>query len=1655
MKPTLISNLETGKEPIDATLQAFAALAWTAGNQVPIFTGTDVFGLRTVGQGAGNILDKAAGDALYQALGSYQPLDGTLTALAGASWAAGTQVLTLTANDVITLKTVGQGTGNILDKASGDALYQALSANLTAYAGAAWSAGLQIPTLTAANTIALKTVGSSSGNILDKASGDILYQPVSANLTGLSGLSATLGLLEQTGTNTFTKRSIGVTNTTDILQRSDGDARFTAIAHGTSALTASGHTVSVSARLLGRNTAGSGAVEELTGTTTTALLDLATGSLKGLMSASDFTKLAGIASGATANTGTVTSVSVATQNGVSAIVTNAGTTPSLAFTLGAITPTTIVASSSIQGSSFQTTDTQFGVSAGVASVSGAGSAFTVATRDSGSAWSIYNSTGSLRLYQGSDLATFSSTGLKVVGNVGANNINVDVYTRAITATVADVVNVCTINQTNLSTIAEVVVSIHTTSYKQTKVYVVPLKSNQTGTNWHRLVPLLNSEGSDNVELDAQVNGDTATFRLRRTAGTNAATAQVSVNLLGDISGTTLAGSSTTGSAGSVTQDYILSSLEQLSNNSVRVKNLEMRGQPIPTFTIYNDQTLAGSILVENGGIKAISNGGPLRLDTANSNAVLIGHNGATVFNTIGSGVEITGDVNTKNNTGGINVRKGDSTYVGSIKVSTNDLLTNSSGINKQDGDFGVILSHAASTKLATLSTGIGVTGTLSATGTLSGSNFSGSSSGTNTGDETSPTILSKLSAASGGGTTNYLRADGTWVSPTNPGFAAFATAGTGASQNITIPVAATSTQLLVFINGIYQTPDTNYTVSGTTVTITTPAAGDNIVIGMPGTGLTGPAGTGGGGTWGSITGTLSAQTDLQTALNAKAALAGATFTGAISAANLSGTNTGDQTITLTGDVTGTGTGSFAATVAAGAITLAKQANLAANSIQGNNTGSSATPLALTGTQVTAMLDSFTSSLKGLVPPSGGGTTTYLRADGTWSAPPGGGGTVTAVSVTTVNGVSGTVATASTTPAISLTLGAITPSSVAATGTVSGSNLSGTNTGDQNLTPYALLASPAFTGTPTVPNALVGDSSTAIANTVFVQSTIGSVGISGTGGVVNLGGGQVGAGLIILTGALTSNMTVNFGTGTSATFNRPYTFVNNTTGAFTVSLQACASSPSNSLVVSQGTSTVVYTSGSSIFSAASDLQQLGLFSSTLKGLVPASGGGTTNFLRADGTWVAPAGGGGTTTNALTLNNSGTGAASGTTFNGGSAVTLSYNTIGAAPTASPTFTGTPAAPTATADTNTTQLATTAFVQTALGTASISTTGGNTTLTTAQAAQAVIYIGGTLTSNATIYFGTSAGGAYYNTSYVVYNNTTGAFTVSLVASSGAAGLAQAVPQGVPSVIATNSTAIVLAAAPTASPTFTGTVVAPTINNPGGTTLQYNGSNRFSVNSPGALVTGTLQVTTGIDAPIINSSVSNTVALQYSGATKLSTSSTGVGITGNANVTGNVITGIVTNGTQGVQLQYNSITRLQTVTGGVSVIGAMAATGAVSGTTITGTGVVSGSNIYQGFKFSVGGKSLSSERFTTSAEYAFTATTGASSAYALVAATASTVFTIKKGTVASPTTIGTFTFAASGTVATVSITAGAIAVSDIVWIECPATPDTTLADMVFTVRA
>lgn len=67
----------------------------------------------------------------------------------------------------------------------------------------------------------------------------------------------------------------------------------------------------------------------------------------------------------------------------------------------------------------------------------------------------------------------------------------------------------------------------------------------------------------------------------------------------------------------------------------------------------------------------------------------------------------------------------------------------------------------------------------------------------------------------------------------------------------------------------------------------------------------------------------------------------------------------------------------------GRITGVSANQAAANSITGNNTGALAARSDLTGAQVTAMLNVFTSLLQGLVPASAGGIVNFLRADGNW------------------------------------------------------------------------------------------------------------------------------------------------------------------------------------------------------------------------------------------------------------------------------------------------------------------------------------------------------------------------------------------------------------------------------------------------------------------------------------------------------------------------------------------------------------------------------------------------------------------------------------------------------------------------------------------------
>jgi hypothetical protein len=179
--------------------------------------------------------------------------------------------------------------------------------------------------------------------------------------------------------------------------------------------------------------------------------------------------------------------------------------------------------------------------------------------------------------------------------------------------------------------------------------------------------------------------------------------------------------------------------------------------------------------------------------------------------------------------------------------------------------------------------------------------------------DTFTTSLKGLAPASGGGTTNYLRADGTWASP--PG---------SAGGQATIQFQDEGTNL-----GTTGTADTvNFTGSG----VTASRAGNVVTVDI----------TGGGG----------------------------------------GVSDGDK-----GDITVTASGATW-TIDDDVVSLAKLANIATARFIGRVTAATGDPEALTGTQATTLLDNFTSVLKGLAPASGGGTTNYLRADGTWAQPPG-------------------------------------------------------------------------------------------------------------------------------------------------------------------------------------------------------------------------------------------------------------------------------------------------------------------------------------------------------------------------------------------------------------------------------------------------------------------------------------------------------------------------------------------------------------------------------------------------------------------------------------------------------------------------------------------
>lgn len=333
------------------------------------------------------------------------------------------------------------------------------------------------------------------------------------------------------------------------------------------------------------------------------------------------------------------------------------------------------------------------------------------------------------------------------------------------------------------------------------------------------------------------------------------------------------------------------------------------------------------------------------------------------------------------------------------------------------------------------------------------------------------------------------------------------------------------------------------------------------------------------------------------------------FASAVAATAAVTANTAKVTnATHTGDVTG----ATALTIANNAVSNAKMADMATATIKGRTTAGTGDPEDLTATQATALLNTFTTGLKGLAPASGGGTTNFLRADGTWAAPPGGGGGVSDADYgdITVSGT-GTVWT--------IDNNAVTFAKMQdiGTGTLIGRFNAGT--GDPETMTYGgglevntgILRVAAFTGD--VAKSAGGTATTistnAVDNTKLADMAANTIKANATG---------------------SSTDPADLAVGTNTVVGR---VAGNIVAAQIVTAQIADNAVDNAKAADMATATIkgratAGTGNPEDLTGTQATALLDTFTSGAKGLAPASGGGTANFLRADGTWAAPAGGAGT-------------------------------------------------------------------------------------------------------------------------------------------------------------------------------------------------------------------------------------------------------------------------------------------------------------------------------------------------------------------------------------------------------------------------------------------
>ncbi|MEO8149474.1 MAG: hypothetical protein ABI723_17675, partial [Bacteroidia bacterium] len=127
--------------------------------------------------------------------------------------------------------------------------------------------------------------------------------------------------------------------------------------------------------------------------------------------------------------------------------------------------------------------------------------------------------------------------LEVNGNIKANNIRTYGLTRNVPVTVNDAVDIGSFAFTNGGGYLDISIVVPSSGFSVSKYYALPIKYSQTNNTWVTVTPTSNTGAysSNDFDLDYNVNGGTTSLRIRRTSGSTAGTAYLTVKHQGVVS----------------------------------------------------------------------------------------------------------------------------------------------------------------------------------------------------------------------------------------------------------------------------------------------------------------------------------------------------------------------------------------------------------------------------------------------------------------------------------------------------------------------------------------------------------------------------------------------------------------------------------------------------------------------------------------------------------------------------------------------------------------------------------------------------------------------------------------------------------------------------------------------------------------------------------------------------------------------------------------------------------------------------------------------------------------------------------------------------------------------------------------------------------------